>query len=99
MTTVLQNFFDLASEKQPITAIPNSVGRQGDLHVRERTHAMHSLLYILLTQTNSGLSFANMTELLKERVLHYCWIVLENKRLPCNILCLLSLYSPVSKNR
>ena len=48
MTTVLQNFFDLASESQPITAIPNSVGRQGDLHVRERTHAMHSLLYILL---------------------------------------------------
>ena len=43
-----QNLFDLASENQNIAAIPNSVGWHGDLHVRERTHAMHSLLYILL---------------------------------------------------
>ena len=48
MTIVLQKFFDLASENQPMTAIPNCVDRQGDLHVRERTHAKHRLLYILL---------------------------------------------------
>ena len=48
MTTVSQNSFDLASEKQKINAVPNSVGWHGEMHVRERTHAVHSLLYILL---------------------------------------------------